>query len=108
MIACGDDTARHKSCYYRWSNAVAFQSHPRRARVIEKNSSFRLTPFFAIMVTRLTYITRIAAVLEEPSCYYQITPLPNVTILLSHGIPSRNQASCCNYLYRRPLDDHDS
>jgi hypothetical protein len=28
--SCGDDTIRHKSCYYRWSNAVAFQSHPRR------------------------------------------------------------------------------
>jgi hypothetical protein len=61
---------------------------PWPSSLIREEFSFRLTPFFAIMVTRLTYITRIAAVLEEPSYYYQITPLANVTILLSrHTVP---------------------
>ena len=33
-VNCGDDTVRHKSCYYRWRwwNAVPFQSLPRQAR----------------------------------------------------------------------------
>jgi hypothetical protein len=81
---CGDDTARHKSCYYRWRWWNAVQSLPRRARENERVLfSSHAICYSIIMVTRLTCI---AAVLEEPNYYYQIPPLSNVTILLSRHV----------------------
>jgi hypothetical protein len=69
-----------------------------------ESSLSRLTPSFAIMVTRLTCIgssirTYIAAVREEPNCYYQIPPLPNVTILLfsRHIVPLPSMSAVTTY-----------
>jgi hypothetical protein len=60
------------------------------------------------MVTRLTCIgsyirTYIAAVREEPSCYYQIPPLPNVTILpfSRHIVPLPSMSAVTTYTVDR-------
>jgi hypothetical protein len=60
------------------------------------------------MVTRLTCIgsyirTYIAAVREEPSCCYQIPPLPNVTILpfSRHIVPLPSMSAVTTYTVDR-------
>lgn len=75
---CGDDTARHKSCFYRWRWWNAVQSLPRRARENERVLfSSHAICYSIIMVTRLTCI---AAVVEEPNS------LPNPPSLQCHHL----------------------